>query len=98
VTPPGYMSPSSMRGVLMAGMKPFAELSYEDLLAGGYAVVGSPETVAARLRELRDELGFGQLIGLFAIGGLTHERTIRSMDLFSAEVMPTLRSATPVIR
>jgi alkanesulfonate monooxygenase SsuD/methylene tetrahydromethanopterin reductase-like flavin-dependent oxidoreductase (luciferase family) len=89
--PPGYMTPSSMRGLLTAGMKPFPELSYEELQADGYAVVGSPSTVTARLRELHDELGFGQLIGLFAIGGLTHERTVRSMELFCAEVMPALR-------
>jgi len=95
VSPPGYMSPSSMRGVLMAGMKPFAEQSYEDLLAGGYIIVGSPDTVVARLRELRDELGFGLLIGLFAIGGLTHEQTVRSMDLFGAQVMPALRADQP---
>lgn len=91
MNPPGYMSASSMRGLLMAGMKPFRELSYEDLLAGGYAVVGSPDTVRARLRELHDELGFGQLIGLFAIGGLTHEQVVRSTELFAADVMPALR-------
>jgi alkanesulfonate monooxygenase SsuD/methylene tetrahydromethanopterin reductase-like flavin-dependent oxidoreductase (luciferase family) len=91
MNPPGYMSASSMRGVLMAGMKPFPELSYEDLISGGYVVVGSPDTVTARLRELHDELGFGQLIGLYAIGGLSHELTVRSMELFSAEVMPALR-------
>jgi alkanesulfonate monooxygenase SsuD/methylene tetrahydromethanopterin reductase-like flavin-dependent oxidoreductase (luciferase family) len=91
VTPPGYMSPSSLRGVLSAGMRPFAEMSYEDILAEGMAVVGSPDTVTARLRELHDELGFGQIIGLFALGGLSHEQTTRSMELFSAEVMPALR-------
>jgi alkanesulfonate monooxygenase SsuD/methylene tetrahydromethanopterin reductase-like flavin-dependent oxidoreductase (luciferase family) len=89
--PPGYMSQSSMRGLLMAGMKPFAELTYEELLADGYAVVGSPDTVAARLRELHDELGFGQVIGLFALGDITHEETTRSMELFAAQVMPAVR-------
>jgi hypothetical protein len=43
-----------------------------------------------------DELGgYGQLIGLFAIGVATHEQVIRSTDLFAAEVMPALR-ALPV--
>jgi alkanesulfonate monooxygenase SsuD/methylene tetrahydromethanopterin reductase-like flavin-dependent oxidoreductase (luciferase family) len=91
-SPPGYMSPSSLRGVLAAGMKPFAQLSYSELLAGGQAVVGSPGTVASRLRELHEELGgFGQLIGLFAIGPSTHEQVMRSAELFAAEVMPALR-------
>jgi alkanesulfonate monooxygenase SsuD/methylene tetrahydromethanopterin reductase-like flavin-dependent oxidoreductase (luciferase family) len=89
--PPGYMSPSSMRGLLMAGMKPFAELTYEELLAEGYAVVGSPATVTARLSELHDELGFGQVIGLFALGDITHEETTRSMELFASQVIPALR-------
>jgi alkanesulfonate monooxygenase SsuD/methylene tetrahydromethanopterin reductase-like flavin-dependent oxidoreductase (luciferase family) len=93
VTPPGYMSPGSLRGVLMSGMRGFAGASYEDLLAAGQAVVGSPSSVVARLRSLYDELGgFGQLIGLFAIGPSTHEQVTRSAELFATEVMPELRS------
>jgi alkanesulfonate monooxygenase SsuD/methylene tetrahydromethanopterin reductase-like flavin-dependent oxidoreductase (luciferase family) len=91
VFPPGYMSQSSMRGLLMSGMKAFPELSYEELLADGYAVVGSPESVAARLGELHDELGFGQIIGLFALGDITHDETERSMELFAGKVIPALR-------
>ena len=89
--PPGYLTPPSMRGLLSAGTKPFPSLSYEELIDGGYAVVGSPDTVAARLRELYDELGFGQLIGLFALGDISHENTIRSTTLFANEVMPAIR-------
>lgn len=91
VFPPGYMTPSSMRGLLMSGMKAYPELSYEELTTEGYAVVGSPDTVAARFRELHEELGFGQLIGLFSLGDAGHERTVRSMRLFAGEVMPALR-------
>jgi alkanesulfonate monooxygenase SsuD/methylene tetrahydromethanopterin reductase-like flavin-dependent oxidoreductase (luciferase family) len=92
VNPPGYMSEASMRGLLMTERKPFNQLSYADLLAEGYAVVGSPVTVASRLREMYDELGgFGQLIGLFAVGTSSHEQTIRSTELFAAEVIPALR-------
>jgi alkanesulfonate monooxygenase SsuD/methylene tetrahydromethanopterin reductase-like flavin-dependent oxidoreductase (luciferase family) len=91
INPPGYMSQSSLRGVLKAGMPAFSEMSSQDLLAGGHVGAGSPETVTAQLRELQEELGFGQLIGLFAIGDIPHERTVRSMELFAAEVMPALR-------
>jgi alkanesulfonate monooxygenase SsuD/methylene tetrahydromethanopterin reductase-like flavin-dependent oxidoreductase (luciferase family) len=91
-SPPGYMSLSSLRGVLSAGMKPFSQLSYEDLLAGGQVVAGSPDTVASRLRDLYDQLGgFGQLIGLFAIGPSTHEQVTRSAELFASKVIPVLR-------
>jgi alkanesulfonate monooxygenase SsuD/methylene tetrahydromethanopterin reductase-like flavin-dependent oxidoreductase (luciferase family) len=91
VFPPGYLTPPSMRGLLMSGMKPFSELTYDELLGEGYVVVGSPDTVAARLRELHDELGFGQLIGLFAPGDIPHERTVRSMTLFANDVIPAIR-------
>jgi alkanesulfonate monooxygenase SsuD/methylene tetrahydromethanopterin reductase-like flavin-dependent oxidoreductase (luciferase family) len=90
--PPGYMTQPSMRGLLTAGVKPFPELTVDELLADGYALVGSPETVTARLRELQEELGFGQIIGLFSIGDITHEQTTRSMELFASEVMPAVRS------
>jgi alkanesulfonate monooxygenase SsuD/methylene tetrahydromethanopterin reductase-like flavin-dependent oxidoreductase (luciferase family) len=92
INPPGYMSQSSMRGLLMTERKPFSQLSYEELLADGYAVVGSPATVTSRLRDMYAELGgYGQLIGLFAIGTSTHEQTTRSTDLFASEVIPALR-------
>ncbi|WP_395110760.1 LLM class flavin-dependent oxidoreductase [Actinomadura sp. SCN-SB] len=91
VSPPGYMSQGSMRGILKAGLKPFAELSYEELLAQGYAVVGSPRTVTERFGELHEQLGFGQLIALMSIGNAPHEHTKRSMELFASEVMPALR-------
>jgi hypothetical protein len=47
--------------------------------------------VKARLRELQEELGFGQLIGLFGLGDITPERSRRSTELFASEVMPALR-------
>ncbi|HZB32063.1 MAG TPA: LLM class flavin-dependent oxidoreductase [Streptosporangiaceae bacterium] len=91
VLPPGYMTPSSMRGVLMARNKPLGKMSYEELLDEGQVVVGSPTTVTNRLGELQSELGYGQLIALFALGDMPHERVIGSMDLFAAHVMPALR-------
>jgi alkanesulfonate monooxygenase SsuD/methylene tetrahydromethanopterin reductase-like flavin-dependent oxidoreductase (luciferase family) len=90
--PPGYMSQSSMRGLLMSGMKPFPELTYEEIITGGMALVGSPDTVIARIRELQEQLGFGQLIGLFSIGEMSHEETVRSMELFAANVIPAVRA------
>jgi alkanesulfonate monooxygenase SsuD/methylene tetrahydromethanopterin reductase-like flavin-dependent oxidoreductase (luciferase family) len=52
---------------------------------------GSPSSVAKRLGELYDDLGgFGQIIGLLAIGPSTHEQVMRSSELFATEVMPVL--------
>ena len=79
-------------GVLASGMRPLGGFSYEDLLANGQAVVGSPAAVADRLAGLYEKLGgFGQLIGLFAIGPSTHQQVMRSAELFASDVMPALR-------
>ncbi|HEY1705695.1 MAG TPA: LLM class flavin-dependent oxidoreductase [Trebonia sp.] len=92
VMPPGYMSPGSLRGVLSTRMKGFAGV-YQDILAEGRAVVGSPAAVAERLGELHAELGgFGQVIGLFCIGPATHKQVMHSSELFANQVIPALRS------
>lgn len=93
VFPPGYMSPSSLRGVLQGGMKPFHETSYEEFIAEGYVLVGSPSTVAERIERLRTELGFGAMCILMSIGNISPEQTRRSMELFANEVMPEFRRA-----
>jgi hypothetical protein len=54
--------------------------------------------VAKRLGELYDDLGgFGQIIGLFAIGPSTHEQVMRSAELFATEVIPVLRPLGTVV-
>lgn len=90
--PPGYMSQNSLRGVLLSGMKGWGDLTYQDIIDQGYAVVGSPDTVGERLTNLADELGFGQLIALMSIGDMPHYRAVKSMDLFASRVMPSLRT------
>jgi alkanesulfonate monooxygenase SsuD/methylene tetrahydromethanopterin reductase-like flavin-dependent oxidoreductase (luciferase family) len=91
--PPGYMSASSLRGILQSGMKPFSETTYEELLDETYVLVGSPSTVADKIAELEKEVGFGAMNLLMAIGSLSHESTVRSMELFASEVMPRFRKA-----
>jgi len=92
VQPPGYVSPGSLRGMLASGLRGFAA-PYEDIIANGQAVVGSPASVAERLGELHEQLGgFGQIIGLFCIGTATHAQVMHSSELFAGEVMPALRS------
>jgi alkanesulfonate monooxygenase SsuD/methylene tetrahydromethanopterin reductase-like flavin-dependent oxidoreductase (luciferase family) len=49
---------------------------------------GSPDTVARRIQWLRDDLGVNYVIAWMNMGGLEQERVLRSMHLFSEEVMP----------
>ena len=95
VLPPGYMSESSLRGMLNAGGKRFGEMSYEDLVEAGMVVVGSPESVCEQLERLRSELGFGQVMSLMCIADMPHHRVVRTMELFAKEVIPHFRSTQP---
>jgi alkanesulfonate monooxygenase SsuD/methylene tetrahydromethanopterin reductase-like flavin-dependent oxidoreductase (luciferase family) len=91
VMPPGYTSPGSLRGMLASRSKPFNELTYEEIIDNGMAVVGSPDSVGERFEALIDELGFGQVISLMGVGDMPHYRTVKSMELFATQVMPALR-------
>ena len=89
--PPGYMTDHSWGRFLQSGLGAYSDVSYEDLVAQGYAVVGSPATVRERLAELAEELGFGLVNALLHIGDMPHDHTIRNMELFAREVMPHFR-------
>ncbi|MEX0683085.1 MAG: LLM class flavin-dependent oxidoreductase [Dehalococcoidia bacterium] len=52
---------------------------------------GSPDTVARRVEWLREELGVNYALCWMNMGGLEHERVLRSMQLFAREVMPRFR-------
>jgi alkanesulfonate monooxygenase SsuD/methylene tetrahydromethanopterin reductase-like flavin-dependent oxidoreductase (luciferase family) len=64
-------------------------ISWDQLLAETLAV-GSPDTVADRIGEMRD-LGVGEVLCWMNFGGLPHERVRRSMELFAREVLPRFR-------
>jgi alkanesulfonate monooxygenase SsuD/methylene tetrahydromethanopterin reductase-like flavin-dependent oxidoreductase (luciferase family) len=63
--------------------------SWEDLLAGPL-VVGSPETVARKARELQ-EADVGEMVCWMNFGGIADARARRSMELFASQVIPALR-------
>ena len=87
--PPGYLTESSLGRVLSNRPKPPTELTFEDLEAGGYIIVGSPATVRDKLRVFADELKAG--IVCSGMNGGSPERTREMMQLFAEEVMPHFR-------
>src|SRR5206468_12528375 len=67
------------------------DMSLDDLIREGMAIVGSPETVVAELERFVEEVGVGQVI-VYADNGTQPEWMVRkSMDLFAREVMPKFR-------
>jgi alkanesulfonate monooxygenase SsuD/methylene tetrahydromethanopterin reductase-like flavin-dependent oxidoreductase (luciferase family) len=64
-----------------------------DTLAATTLVHGSPETVIARLRALRDQTGLTSLL-LHYPPSYGHEKTMQSLRLFAERVMPAFRPPT----
>ena len=90
--PPGYMTvPSMLRQLQMKDKLSHAERSFEQFEEQGYIVVGSPETVAQRIRAAHAQLGFGIMTGLLQFGPLPHDLTRKNLELFARKVMPELR-------
>ncbi|MCB1208209.1 MAG: LLM class flavin-dependent oxidoreductase, partial [Verrucomicrobiales bacterium] len=96
--PPGYMSTKSFRnfmGQLMKGkVKPQAQLSYDELLADRYIIVGSPETVKNQLGEYVETVGAGGMIGAGSpFGPMPNWMVMKNMQMYAEEVIPEFREA-----
>jgi alkanesulfonate monooxygenase SsuD/methylene tetrahydromethanopterin reductase-like flavin-dependent oxidoreductase (luciferase family) len=92
VTPPGYTSARSA----LKMMGSFGDFllnvgSWEQIVEGGYAIVGSPATVREQMAEMVSWLGVGNVLALLQLGTLPEDLTRRNMDLFATEVLPFLR-------
>jgi alkanesulfonate monooxygenase SsuD/methylene tetrahydromethanopterin reductase-like flavin-dependent oxidoreductase (luciferase family) len=66
-----------------------SKVSYEEFLEKK-AIFGTPETVAAKIKWLRDTYNIQHLIGDFSAGALEQEQVLKSMGLFARKVMPEL--------
>jgi alkanesulfonate monooxygenase SsuD/methylene tetrahydromethanopterin reductase-like flavin-dependent oxidoreductase (luciferase family) len=73
--------------------------SFDTLIAQGQAIAGSPDTVAAFLAAQVADSGANYIVGQFCFGDLAIAEMMRSVELFSAHVMPALRQqAMPSLR
>jgi alkanesulfonate monooxygenase SsuD/methylene tetrahydromethanopterin reductase-like flavin-dependent oxidoreductase (luciferase family) len=63
----------------------------EIALAKDSAIVGSPATVRAEIERHVAETRCNYFVTRFAYGNLTHEESVRSLALFTSEVMPHFR-------
>lgn len=64
--------------------------TYEEARHLGQVVVGTPDTVRKALAAQIADVGFNYLILQIAWGTFSHAQEMRSLDLFSREVMPAL--------
>ena len=65
-------------------------MSLEEVLRASEAslIAGTPATVRAKIEEQLDQSQANYFVARFAYGELTHEESVRSLELFRDEVMP----------
>jgi len=72
------------------GAQRLQTMTYDEA-RGGRAILGTPEVVADRLAELREQLGLSGILAELNCGGLVpHERVMRSLQLLCEKVQPRL--------
>jgi alkanesulfonate monooxygenase SsuD/methylene tetrahydromethanopterin reductase-like flavin-dependent oxidoreductase (luciferase family) len=90
-SPPGYTSRAGAAAAERRRPTPLNELSYEELQKRYHLVVGNPDSVIKQLRHIKDQLGIGSLLLEAQAGLLSHQDTMRSLELFGKEVIPALQ-------
>lgn len=68
--------------------------TYDEAQQREMTVVGSPETVRKKLERIIGETGTNYVMGRFAFGDIPVDRVLRSIDLFTKEVMPAFGAET----
>jgi len=73
------------------GWPPMQRAEFEREAAVGSLYVGSPETVARRIAATAGELGIARFDMKYSAGALSHEKLMRSIDLYGNKVIPRVR-------
>ena len=94
--PPGYRTQATMSKGLVsqhgkAATQARKNLSWKDLIEGGYIVAGSPESVRQQLTEVAKSLRVGHLMTLLQFGSMPKHLANKNTELFGREVLPGLR-------
>ncbi len=99
--PAGYSSEATIRArvqsqVVAAANKAtdsvaFAPPSFEEIVDKGYVIIGSPDEVAEKLREVAVNMNVGQLMLLLQYGNMKKDLAFYNTELFAKRVAPQLK-------
>lgn len=98
LSPPGQTDYRSLVNLLttnLIGHDVTAGLSAKEMIEKGFAVVGSPATVRDQLTAMVQRLNVGHLMTVLQFGSMPHDMTMRNVELFAAEVLPSLQRLFP---
>jgi alkanesulfonate monooxygenase SsuD/methylene tetrahydromethanopterin reductase-like flavin-dependent oxidoreductase (luciferase family) len=98
--PPGYTSEATIRARVESMVSRAADQAltrkptatqFQDILDEGYVVVGTPDQVAEKVREIAGNLNVGHLMLLLQFGNMGPELARYNTKLFAEQVMPQVR-------
>ena len=99
--PPGYSSEATKRKRVVSQVQQAAQASaqsmlqqkpsFEEMVDKGYVIVGSPDQVAEKLREVAINLNCGHLMLLLQFGNMRRDLVTYNTDLFLRRVKPQLQ-------
>ena len=95
---PGYTSEATQRAGVVGQVAQVARMRRFDTLARemdaivekGYVIIGSPDEVAAQLRQVATNLNVGHLMLLMQFGNMGKDLAKYNTKLFAEKVMPQL--------
>src|SRR5205809_7343592 len=92
MAPPGYATVNvAVIRRLRSISRSFDSLAYAEAQKNYQLVVGTPDQVIEKLRYVRNLLGVGHLFLWSHDGYMSHEDTVRCIELMGKEVLPALR-------
>jgi len=75
----------------VAATPPNAQQKYDELLASGSIITGTPKTILPKLRRVLEYIRPGSIFFWDGDGAMTHEDSMRSLRLFGSDVLPAVR-------
>ena len=70
---------------------------WDRVVQAGAVICGSPDEVVERMGQVSEMCGFSNYLAWTRVGGLAHDKVLRSMELMAEKVMPQLRDKEPAI-
>ena len=102
-SPPGYTTEATMRAGIEGQVSRVASENksalavdkkareFDAILDNGYVIIGTPDQVAEKLREVVRELHVGQLMLLMQFGNMSRDLAMYNTRLYAEQVLPQIR-------
>lgn len=107
VQPPGYTTEETIRARIQSQVAAAASrertrtpqgggfgggaTSWDEIVEAGYVIVGTPDEVAERIREVCVNLNVGNLMLLLQFGNMSHDLAKYNTRLYAEQVLPQVR-------